>query len=205
MDYRTAYKLVNHATAQDDNRPVLAMPHIDAANNVMFAADGFRLVVISLDKKLEPPRYDMLILKGYLVQVAVNPMELYAISRLHYSIKGESAAYILRVNLIEGDSSALAFTQTSYSVHSSLDCTIIDDKRKKNKPVEIRFGISPQYLMDCAKAIKEYLKTIGYDESTKVILSISKPSMPIMFDCKDYREVIMPMFVDWDKPEKSTD
>jgi DNA polymerase III sliding clamp (beta) subunit (PCNA family) len=214
VDYKTAYKLVNHAQAKskDEPKPSLQIPHIDTTNNRMFAADGFRLVVVGLDAKPEPPNYVHLIPKDYLAQISVNPHELYDVAMLHNSIKSHN--HPLRISLIDADKPTLALSQSGYRIQSTINCAIIDDKR--TKPTKVRFAIAPKYLMECAKAITEYLKppkrikralppSPTKSEETCIVLSISTPMSPLLFQCKDYQEVIMPMFVQWDQDEGGAD
>jgi len=101
----------------------------------------------------------------------------------------------------------LIFRQENMRVESSISCNIVEDKRGDNK--DIKFAINSQYLYDMAMAIKTYQASYKVEHKSRgkkhvkicpyqtINIQINSPTTPVLFSIGEYREVIMPMFVQW--------
>lgn len=184
---QVGYKLVDHAKNTDTViRPVLSVPHYIKETNTVVAADGFRIAFAKILEIGEYPNWEKLIPKEHKVVVEVSTNELAMVVQPFVSLGKLVEGYIVRI-VFEKNKMRL---YTEYECFPNFSVTlgykVIDGDTKG-----VKIALNPKYLLACAKSLK-----VAADECT---IEINKPSDPVLFVAGNYSELIMPMYVQWDK------
>lgn len=189
----TEIKAISHALADDNSRPCLTFPHVDAENKRMWAADGFRLAVVDLpDAYLKMPiDYTSLIPKTFRVTIVIHMNELLNVMRVVKSVAGS-----VRIHAIDLKHKKCHFsylpkdpTNDGLNVDMGVDCIDVYRTGKRvGKTKDIKACINAKYVWDCLSSMKK----LGYNQ---VAIQINNEASPVYFSGAGYQEVIMPMFI----------
>jgi len=159
------------------------MPHYDAERSQLVTTDGWRLAIAKVDPIREFPNYSNLIPAEYKVILELAIGDLLAVAE---AMTAELPPTI-KITLVDMDSKLLfeAAIAGGSILRVEIPCKVIADQRTRGE--EIKTAIQSDFLLDCAKAMRQM--------NTTCTLQINRPVSPIMFKAgTEYCEVIMPVY-----------
>ncbi len=196
MEHRKAYDLVKHCQSKESTYiPAMSVPYIDHEKGLLVASDGFRIAIADIDTHEKPfPDYEKLIPKSFDVVLTMDIIALLEAAK----VMNSGNTHMVKCTVADGELVMEAdLDNIGRPITLSIPCHHITDARSgTRKP--IRVALNPQYLYDCAKVMKKAMSDGRKLRIHDCTLSLNHHTNPVMFECGHYKEIIMPMFCQWE-------